>query len=144
MNETQIALVKKSFEKAAGLGEKVAEIFYDELFNIDPGLRTMFTGNMKEQGKKLLGALAMVVNNLEKTDIVVPVAEKLAVKHLDYGVTSQHYTLVGNALLRTLRKGLGPDFTPEVRAAWVAAYQLLADVMRAAAYPANKARAAGG
>lgn len=142
MNEEQIELVKQTFEKASGLGETVAEIFYQELFNIDPGLRAMFQGNMKEQGRKLLGALAMIVRNLENADVIVPAAEKLAVKHLDYGVTSEHYTLVGNALLRTLKKGLGADFTAEVRAAWVAAYQLLADVMRAAAYPAPlKARA---
>jgi hemoglobin-like flavoprotein len=64
-------------------------------------------------------------------------AQTLAVKHLDYGVRAEHYTYVGNALLRTLKKGLGEDFTPEVRAAWIAAYQLLAGVMRAAAYGAQ-------
>lgn len=135
MNSREINLVKQSFEKAVPLGDKVAEIFYQELFAIDPSLRSMFKGSMKDQGRKLLAALTMVVRNLEHTDVIVPAAEKLAVKHLDYGVTYRHYTLVGNALLRTLKKGLGPDFTPEVRDAWISAYQLLADVMRAAAYP---------
>lgn len=139
MNNQQIMLVKESFEKAAGLGEKVAEIFYAELFNIDPGLRSMFKGDMKNQGRKLLGALTMIVRNLDQADVIVPAAEKMAIKHLDYGVTYRHYTLVGNALLRTLKKGLGADFTPVVREAWIAAYQLLADVMRAAAYPAQAA-----
>ncbi len=134
MNASEIEIVKQTFEKAAGLGDKVAEIFYQELFAIDPSLRSMFKGEMNEQGRKLLAALTMVVRNLEKTDVIVPVAEKLAIKHLDYGVTARHYTFVGNALLRTLKKGLGPDFTPEVRQAWISAYQLLADVMRAAAY----------
>lgn len=89
---------------------------------------------MKAQGRKLLTTLAFVVRGLDKPEQIVPAAEQLAIKHVDYGVTARHYTLVGNALLRTLKKGLGDDFTPEVRAAWVAAYQLLADVMRAAAY----------
>lgn len=94
----------------------------------------MFKGDLREQGRKLLTTLAFVVRGLHTPDKIVPAAQKLAVKHLDYGVTARHYTLVGNALLRTLKKGLGDDFTPDVRDAWVAAYQVLADVMRAAAY----------
>jgi hemoglobin-like flavoprotein len=138
VNRREIKIVQETFGKAATLGEKVPEIFYQELFAIDPTLRKMFRGDMKSQGKKLLTALMMVVNNLEHTDVIVPAAEKLAVKHLDYGVTERHYTFVGNALLRTLKKGLGDDFTPEVRNAWISAYQLLADVMRAAAYPKQR------
>ena len=38
-------------------------------------------------------------------------------------------TPVGAALLWTLEKGLGPDFTPETRAAWTEAYTALAGVM---------------
>lgn len=134
MDQRQTQLVQQSFEEAAGLGEAVAEIFYAELFAIDPSLRGMFKGDMKEQGRKLLTTLAFVVRGLHQPQQIVPAAQKLAVKHVDYGVTARHYTLVGNALLRTLRKGLGDKFTPEVRAAWVAAYQLLANVMREAAY----------
>lgn len=138
MNASEIALVKQTFEKTVPLGDKVAEIFYEELFAIDPDLRGLFKGDMREQGGKLLTALAMVVRNLDRTDVIVPAAENLAVRHLDYGVTSEHYPLVGDALMRTLQKGLGPEFTPDVRQAWTAAYQLLSDVMRAAAYEMDK------
>lgn len=141
MTPSQIAVVQRTFAKAAGLGEAVAEIFYAELFAIDASLRPMFKGDMREQGRKLLATLSFVVNGLDKPDQIVPAAQKLAVKHLDYGVTARHYTLVGNALLRTLKKGLGDEFTPEARAAWVAAYQVLADVMRTAAYGAPAAAA---
>lgn len=141
MDPRQVALVQQSFEKAAKLGEAVAEIFYAELFAIDPSLRKMFRSDMKQQGRKLLTTLAFVVRGLDRPDQIVPAAQQLAVKHLDYGVTAGHYTLVGNALLRTLRKGLGDEFTPEVRTAWIAAYQLLANVMRDAAYDAQRGAA---
>lgn len=134
MDQRQAALVQASFAKAAGLGEQVAEIFYAELFAIEPSLRAMFKGDMREQGRKLLSTLAFVVQGLTAPATIVPAAQKLAVKHVDYGVKAEHYTLVGNALLRTLKKGLGDEFTPEVRQAWIAAYQVLADVMREAAY----------
>ena len=102
----------------------------------------MFKGDMREQGRKLLTTLAFVVRGLDRADQIVPAAQKLAVKHVEYGVTAQHYTLVGNALLRTLKKGLGAEFTPEVRDAWISAYRLLADVMRTAAYGPTAQRGA--
>jgi nitric oxide dioxygenase len=134
MDSRQVQLVQRSFEQAAALGEKVAEIFYAELFAIDPSLRRMFKSPMPEQGRKLLATLAFVIRSLHQPDKILGPAKALAVKHLDYGVEARHYVLVGNALLRTLSKGLGPGFTPEVRAAWISAYQLIADVMRDAAY----------
>lgn len=139
MNADQITLVQQSFEKAATLGDKVAEIFYAELFAIDPSLRTMFKGDMKEQRRKLLSALALVVRSLDAPEKIIAPVQKLAVKHLDYGVTPIHYTYVGNALLRTLKKGLGPDFTPELCEAWVEAFRTLATIMKQAAYGNQKA-----
>jgi hemoglobin-like flavoprotein len=50
----------------------------------------------------------------------------LGQRHKGYGVTAAHYAPVGAALLWTLEKGLGPDFTPEVKAAWTETYTALA------------------
>ena len=143
MNSHQVSLVQQSFEKAAALGEKVAEIFYAELFAIDPSLRRMFKSDMREQGRKLLTTLALVVRSLHAPEKILQPAKNLAVKHIDYGVKPEHYTAVGNALLRTLAKGLGTDFTPEVRQAWVEAYRLLAGVMKEAAYGPDSRRQKG-
>lgn len=142
MQNQDVQLVQSSFSKAAKLGDKVAEIFYAELFVIDPSLRSMFNGPMEQQGKKLLATLAFIVQNLHNADKIVEPAQALAVKHVNYGVKAHHYTLVGNALLRTLKKGLGDEFTPRTRTAWIAAYKLLADVMREAAYGASWRQAA--
>ena len=142
MDSHQVTMVQESFEKVAPLGIKVAELFYAELFAIDPSLREMFQDDMQEQHKKLLHVLAMVVRSLHAPEKIIGPAEKLAVKHLDYGVQPEHYTFVGNALLRTLKKGLGENFTPELRAAWVEAFRTLANVMKNAAYGDAPARMA--
>ena len=143
MNSQQVALVQQSFEKAAALGEKVAEIFYDELFAIDPSLRSMFKGDMHEQRQKLLAALALVVRSLHAPEKILGPVQKLAIKHVDYGVRPEHYTYVGNALLRTLKKGFGREFTPELRDAWVEAFRMLAKVMKEAAYGSSGGRLKG-
>ncbi len=134
MELRKITLVQQSFEKIAPMGLKVTDIFYAELFAIDPSLRSMFKGDMQEQHKKLLSALALVVRSLHTPEKILNAVEKLAVKHLDYGVRPEHYTYVGNALLRTLKKGLGSEFTPELCDAWVDAFRMLSQIMKKAAY----------
>ena len=46
---------------------------------------------------------------------------------------NKHYDTVGEALLWTIERELGEDFTPEVKDAWVAFYTLLARIMKEAA-----------
>lgn len=134
MDSKQITLVQESFKKVAPIADKAAEIFYARLFELDPQLKKLFKSDMKEQGKKLMSTLGIVIAGLSKPETIIPAAEKLAVKHLDYGVKAEDYTTVGNALLYTLKQGLGDAFTDELRQAWIAAYKLLADVMKKAAY----------
>ena len=131
MDARSVALVQQSFEKVVALGDEVAKIFYVELFAIDPSLRAMFKGDMDEQHRKVLSTLTVVIRSLHTPEKILDAARKLAVKHLSYGVKAEHYTLVGNALLRTLKKGLGDAFTPELYNAWVEAFRTLADIMKA-------------
>jgi len=134
MDARKIALVQASFEKVSAIGPKAAEIFYAELFAIDPSLRSMFSSDLRDQQRKLLAALALVVGSLHAPEKIINRIEALAVKHLDYKVRPEHYTYVGNALLRTLKKGLGSDFTPELCEAWTEAFRLISRVMKEAAY----------
>ena len=53
----------------------------------------------------------------------------MARRHVHYGVRPAHYKLVGNALLWTLRQGLGQDWTIDVEQAWTKCYSNLADTM---------------
>lgn len=134
MDTRKISLVQDSFKKVAAMGTTPAEIFYSELFSIDPSLRMMFKDDIREQQKKLLSALALVVRSLNTPESILGTVETLAVRHVNYGVKPEHYTYVGNALLRTLKKGLGSEFTPEVSDAWVDAFRMLALIMKKAAY----------
>lgn len=137
MNDTQIDMIQASFAKVAPIAETAADIFYTRLFEIAPEVKPMFKGDLSEQGKKLMTTLGVVVNGLKDLDKIVPVAQQLAVKHVDYGVKAEHYQPVGEALIFTLEKGLGDDFTPELKDAWVGAYTTLSGVMVDAAYPAT-------
>ncbi len=133
MLPSQVDLIQSSFAKVAPISEQAAALFYGRLFEIAPEVKPMFKGDIKEQGRKLMSTLAVVVKGLSNLDAVVPVAQVLAKRHVAYGVKDAHYAPVGAALLWTLEQGLGPDFTPEVKGAWVEAYGILSSVMITAA-----------
>ena len=126
-------LVQASFEKVAPIADVAAELFYNKLFELDPSLRPMFRGDMKEQGKKLMHMLGLAVHGLNDLNKLVPAVEHLGRSHAGYGVTDAHYDTVATALLWTLEQGLGDDFTPEVKQAWIEVYTLLATTMKNAA-----------
>ena len=134
MTPEQIKLVQDSFAKVAPISEQAAALFYGRLFEIAPEVRRMFKGDMKEQGRKLMATLAVVVNGLSNLDAILPAASALAKRHLAYGVKPGHYTPVGEALLWTLERGLGAGWTQELAAAWAAAYTTLSQFMIGEAY----------
>lgn len=133
MTPHQIELVQESFAKVAPISETAASLFYGKLFELDPSLRPMFTGDIEEQGRKLMRMLSIVVNNLTRLDGIIAAVKRLGEKHVGYGVKDAHYATVATALLWTLEQGLGDAFTPEVKEAWVEAYTLLSGVMMDAA-----------
>ena len=132
MTPEQIRLVQSSMQKILFISEIAAELFYRRLFELDPALRPLFQGDIKEQGRKLIQMLHTVVDSLDQMDTVLPEVEAMARRHVIYGVRPQHYDTVGAALLWTLEQGLGNGFTAEVRAAWTQVYILLAGVMQKA------------
>ena len=134
MNPTQIKLVQDSFAKVAPISEQAAVLFYDRLFEVAPSVRAMFPDDMKEQRKKLMATLAVVVSGLSNLEAVLPAASALAKRHVNYGAKPEHYPIVGGALLWTLEKGLGDAWTPEVAEAWTAAYGTLSGYMIQEAY----------
>jgi hemoglobin-like flavoprotein len=128
---TQINLVQTTFAVVAPLAEDVAALFYRRLFEIDPSLESMFPGDMSGQRRKLMVMLTAAVKGLPRLDRLIPVLEDLGRRHAEYGVIESHYETVGEALLWTLEKGLGPEFTPDVKEAWTTVYGVLAATMKA-------------
>jgi hemoglobin-like flavoprotein len=129
----RVQLVKQSFAKVVPIGDQAASLFYGRLFEIAPEVRPLFRDDITAQGRKLISVLALAVGSLQKLPELVPSVQDLGRRHTGYGVRDEHYDLVAEALMWALDKGLGPDFTPEVKDAWIAVYTTLADTMKGAA-----------
>lgn len=136
MTPEQVTLVKDSWAQVAPISEQAAELFYGKLFELNPGYRALFKGDMKSQGKMLMSVLNTAVTSLDKLDTIVPVVQDLGRRHVDYGVKDEDYAVVGEALLWTLGQGLGDGFTDDVQEAWTLTYPTLSGVMIEAAHSA--------
>jgi hemoglobin-like flavoprotein len=134
MTPDQVKAIQESFAKVVPISQQAAALFYGRLFEIAPAVKPLFRGDMEEQGRKLMAMLAAVVNGLGNLETILPAAGALAKRHVDYGVKAADYQPVGAALVWTLERGLGAQWTPELAAAWTAAYTVLADFMIAEAY----------
>ncbi len=133
MTDDQIQLVQQTFALVAPIADDAAALFYQRLFTLDPSLKTLFRGDMKQQGQMLMQTIGLAVRNLRQPAAIIKSVEQMGQRHVGYGVTEAHYDTVGEALLWTLGQGLGDAFTPAVRDAWAATYTMLAEVMKAGA-----------
>ena len=126
--------MQTSFAKVAPIADTAAMLFYDDLFQRDPRLRSLFKDDMTEQRQKLMSMLGTAVANLRQWDKIAAAVRALGKRHVTYGVARGDYETVGAALIATLQKGLGDDFTPETRDAWIACYTaIVAEMLSATA-----------
>jgi NAD(P)H-flavin reductase/hemoglobin-like flavoprotein len=127
-----IPAMRANFAKAQATGDEAPLYFYSHLFLAHPEVRDMFPVSMAHQRDRLFAALGDVVARVDDLDALVPILQELGRDHRKFGALSAHYPAVGSSLLATLEH-YDDEWTPELAKDWTEAYQLVAEVMIAAA-----------
>jgi hemoglobin-like flavoprotein len=140
--ETDIKLVRDTFDLVVPIAGVAADLFYERLFYLAPSLRAMFPDDMRDQKRTLMVMIAATVQGLHDLPRLMPQLRELGARHATYGVHAAHYRKVGEALLWTLERGLGHAYTPQVQAAWTRVYGLIAATMQDGAAEALTMQAA--
>lgn len=121
---------------------RLAEIFYAKLFAAAPQLRAMFRGDISAQSQKLMASLDAVVRNLADPESNAAMLQELGRKHAGYGVKPEHYALVSELLVDSMRELLGAAASAESLAEWRRALDLIgAQMQMAGDLPADHAGA---
>lgn len=121
--------LRATLAPAAADPASFARRFYARLFEMNPGLRTLFPADLSLQEMKLAQTLVVVINGLEHSDALLPTLQKLGQQHRGYGAKPAHYVAVGDALLETLAEANGPSFDDEARRSWERLYAWVAHEM---------------
>ena len=103
--------------------------FYDRLFELAPDFRPMFPADLSVLKRDFISKLAVLVGSLDHTTGLLSGADTLGRNHQRYGVKPEDYPVVGEALLWSLARGLGPHWTDDVEQAWRKVYGVIAQRM---------------
>jgi len=113
-------------------GLAITTLFYKNMFESHPELMNLFNmGNQANgtQQQSLAAAVFAYAANIDNTEALKPVIERIVHKHVSVGIRPEHYPIVGNHLIGAIKGVLGDAATPELIAAWQEAYGLLADAL---------------
>ncbi|MCB1536158.1 MAG: hemin receptor [Rhodoblastus sp.] len=132
MTRDQAQIVEDSFSAIGPVTLEMGEAFYDNLFEIAPELRKMFSRETSGQAMRFSQILAFVVSNLRAPDRLLPIIRNLGARHREVGVVAEHFPPFKAALLKTVHEKMGDHWTPEVESAWSSTYDMLAKEMLSA------------
>jgi len=127
------ALIRESFALVADSSDNVVSHFYAVLFTEYPALRDMFPPMMDGQRDRLFQALVRIVGQADHPDSLADYLRTLGRDHRKFGAQPEHYDMVWRCLISALKRYAGTAWTPDMDAAWLAAYQLIAGTMIEAA-----------
>lgn len=132
--------LKASWTRVCGAGaDAVALFFYSHLALCHPHIRDLFPISMAGQRDKFVSALGRIVASVDHAATLGPFLAHLGAGHLHFGTRPEHYPPVGESLLATLAHFEGDNWTPQLAADWLAAYQQIAAQMIDAAARASSA-----
>ena len=124
-------LLRNSFDLVIERQPELTARFYEILFERYPEVRPLFGRNSTAHQRQMLqSALGAVLDHLDDAAWLRETLLAMGKKHVDYGVTTEMYDWVGASLLAALGEAAGVDWTPELEAAWVAAYSAIAGLMQ--------------
>ena len=81
-----------------------------------------------EQPKALAMTVLAAAQNVDNLGAIMPVVQRIAIRHCDCGVKEEHYPIVGKHLLEAIKQVLGEAATDEIIDAWAKTYEVIAQV----------------
>lgn len=131
MEEARIRVLQQSWARADTRDGRLAEAFYDRLFELSPRLRDLFAvTDMSSQNEKFRLMMQELVRLARDPEELRAVLAESGRRHRGYGVVARDYLAVGEAFLWALEQNLPGGFGPDERDAWAEAYTLMSSVMR--------------
>lgn len=132
LSEHTIAIVKSTAPILESLGETLTRHFYQRMFAHNPEVAPFFNPANQTAGKQqraLAAAITAYAANIDNLEVLGGAVELIAQKHASLLIKPEHYPIVGEHLLASIREILGDGATDEIISAWAEAYGFLAEIL---------------
>jgi nitric oxide dioxygenase len=133
LSDQTIAIVKSTAPVLQEHGETLTRHFYERMFRENPEVKPFFNHSNQSEGSQqraLAGAIAAYAANIDNLDVLGGAVELIAHKHASLQIKPEHYPIVGENLLASIKEVLGDAATDDIITAWGEAYQFLADILQ--------------
>lgn len=131
MASVDARLLAESYELVLERDQEFPVLFYEILFERHPEVRPLFFRNTLGAQRKMLGQTLMaIVDHFDDETWLARTLAPLGKEHVGYGVTTDMYAWVGDALIEALARVCADDWSPAYRDAWTRAYQEIVRHMR--------------
>ncbi len=132
-----IEAVRQSCSALPPGSTRLADRFYQNLFEMAPAVRDMFPANMQTQKERMAFALLEVVRYLDEPEEVAGYLRRLGAQHKrDMDIKPEHYPFVGRALVRAVSE-VSPTWSSSMSSAWIVVYEWITANMLAGAREAE-------
>lgn len=129
----QRAIVQSTVPLLEAGGEALITHFYQRLLGEHPEVRPLFNSTHQKTGaqpRALAFSVLMYAKHIDRLENLGNLPAQIINKHVALQVQPEHYPIVGQCLLSSIREVLGAEIaTDAVIDAWAAAYQQLADIL---------------
>lgn len=128
----QIQTIRATIPVLQAHGLQITTVFYNNMLLENPELYNIFSLTNQKNGaqpRALAGSLLAYASNIDDLGKLAPAVEKICMKHASLYIQPEHYQIVGKYLLAAMGEVLGDALTPDILAAWAAAYTQLANVL---------------
>ena len=132
LNQNTIDIVKSTAPILQQHGETLTRHFYQRMFSHNPEVGPFFNPANQAEGtqqRALAGAICAYAANIDNLEVLGGAVELIANKHASLMVKPEHYPIVGENLLASIREVLGDGATDQVIDAWAEAYGFLTDIL---------------
>ncbi|MGP7816910.1 NO-inducible flavohemoprotein [Niallia sp. 01092] len=131
LSQKTIEIIKSTVPVLEVHGAQITTIFYKNMFEAHPELLNIFNHTNQKQGRQqtaLANTILAAAKYIDKLETIIPVIKQIAHKHRSLAVKPEHYPIVGQFLLQSIKEVLGEAATEEIINAWTEAYGVIADV----------------
>ncbi|WP_321390089.1 NO-inducible flavohemoprotein [Emcibacter sp.] len=132
LSQNTIDVVKSTAPILQEHGETLTRHFYQRMFSHNPEVAPYFNQANQAEGtqqRALAGAVCAYAANIDNLEVLGGAVELIAQKHASLMIKPEHYPIVGENLLASIREVLGEGATDEVINAWAEAYGFLAEIL---------------
>ena len=132
LSEKTISIIKATVPVLQEGGEALTRHFYKRMFSHNPEVLPFFNSSNQETGAQqqaLAAAICAYATHIDNLGVLSGAVELIAQKHASLRIKPEHYPVVGENLLESIKEVLGDAATDEIIVAWGEAYNFLANIL---------------